>query len=184
MKNIGIVLAILLCTSAVNAAEWAEFAPWPGDERVGAVEIRNWARDMPGAPIWVAEVPATGAAAAAPTQTVLPAQLGTAAPAPIPDAPVWLVGTIAVVLSLAQLLFKKLDSNRQDQIGKGVSVAHSVFNAIFDMGLVKNGTFIAAENEFWNQFKAKYLDAHDSKPSALSEAAAHKEFTALFTEST
>lgn len=77
-----------------------------------------------------------------------------------------------------------LQGRTKINLQKATGVAHSVFNTLWDAGIIKNGRFREAEEQFFNQFDKAFFTAHEHDPDANAIATAHSTFTQLFTAHT
>lgn len=77
-----------------------------------------------------------------------------------------------------------LQSRTKINLAKATGIAHSLFNTLFDLGLIKNGAFRAAEEAFFSNFETQFFNAYGRKPDAATEDTAHAHFTQLFTAHT
>lgn len=155
--TLGVAFAALLfvCMPAAICAD-AVFSPAPDAPHVLVVAPATPAPIVAPAPTWVDRVFSTI------------------------TSPPFIAGVAYVFLKLLAAAQAKTTLN----LTKAIGAAHSVFNALFDAGFIKNGTFRAAEEAFFQEFDKQYFNAYGHAPDSAAQDNAHAEFTQLFTDNT
>ncbi len=134
----------------------------------------------------------SGSAQATPAAaTVAPAQPTTqnvaiAAPSWLEQALGFLTSGPGLVI-LAGILIRLeafLQAKTKINLAKATGIAHSLFNTLFDMGLIKNGAFKAAEEAFFSNFNTQFFNAYGHTPDSDAQDNAHAQFAQLFTAHT
>lgn len=98
----------------------------------------------------------------------------------IASSPAFLAGLAYLVIKLETFLQAKTKLN----LARATGVAHSLFNTLFDLGLITNGKFRDAEEAFFQNFNTQYFNAYGKQPDDATQDLAHSHFVQMFTANT